>query len=81
LVLHEVARKVSWRGRASKLLNRIRKITKNKKFSVRDAKLLSKLANQQKKKGSINLEEISYYFPGKSLQMIEEEYEKIFESN
>lgn len=77
-ILYEVSRKISWKGRESKLLKRIRSLARNKKFSIRDGKLFNELVSKQLKYGHIDLEKILYYFPGKSLRMIENEYEKRF---
>ena len=58
-----------------KLLERIRKIAMNQfKFSSRDTKLFRKIVKQQKKDGYIDYEEIQYYFPGKSLDVIKKKY-------
>lgn len=77
-ILFEIAQEVEWRGRESKLLKRIRKQARNKKFSVRDIKHLSKLVNQQRRKGYRNFDELVYYFPGKDSQTLEMTYYQNF---
>jgi hypothetical protein len=77
-VLLWIAKKISWKGHESKLLHRIRKKARNKDFSVRDIKFLSKLINQQKKKGYRSFEELVYYFPGKDAEMLERKYYEKF---
>ena len=77
-VLFKLAAEVSWRGRESKLLKRIRRLAKKEGFSVRDTKLLSKLVNQQRRRGYRNFDELAYYFPGKDAEMLEATYYQYF---
>jgi hypothetical protein len=77
-LLLKIAKKISWKGYYMKLLKRIRKLARAKDFSVREDKLLSKLVNQQRRKGYRNFEELVYYFPGKDAEMLERKYYEKF---
>lgn len=73
-VLSEIKREIDWRGTRNKLLKRIRKLGRSPDFSARDIRLLKKLANQQRKKGYLDFEEMLYYFPGKSIEQVRDKY-------
>lgn len=73
-ILCRIVSETNWKGTKNELLSRMRKVALNSTFSVRDVKLLRKLVNEQKRNGYTNFEEVLYYFPGKSLEMIEEKY-------
>ena len=65
---------IQWKSGPQVLLRRIRRIGRNKNFSVRETKLLRKLINAQRKKGYENFEEILDEFPGKTIEMLKEKY-------
>jgi hypothetical protein len=69
-----VSREICWKGTKNELLKRIRRIAFKHDFSAREVKLLRKLVNEQKKHGYTNFEEVQYYFPGKTIEMIEAKY-------
>lgn len=74
-VLNKLIEQIKWRNsRKEELLTRITKIAANKSFSVRDGKLLKKLVKSQSSKGEIDYKALQYYFPGKTVEMIAQEY-------
>lgn len=74
-ILEDLIEEISWRrSRKIQLVQRIRKLIMDKSFSIRDTKLLSKMVNQQRRKGYIDYEELTYYFPGKTADMLSEHY-------
>mmetsp|Transcript_3635 Transcript_3635/g.3379 ORF Transcript_3635/g.3379 Transcript_3635/m.3379 type:complete len:83 (-) Transcript_3635:21-269(-) len=74
-ILEQLIIEIKWRkSRKIQLLNRIRKLITKTSFSIRDTKLLSKLVNQQRRDGHIDLESILYYFPGKTVDLLCEHY-------
>ena len=78
-ILLELSLKINWKtNRKLDLLERIKRIASNKNFSARDTKLLRKLVLRQQKNGYQDFEEISQYFPGKSVEMIREYHDKRF---
>ena len=73
-IYRQIIKIVNWKGHKLDLLKRIRRIGKNSTFSARETKLLRKLANQQRRKGCIDFESIVYFFPGKTVEMLEQKY-------
>jgi UDP-2,3-diacylglucosamine pyrophosphatase LpxH len=73
-ILCKIRLETNWKGTKNELLRRIRKVALKSSFSAREVKLLRKLVNEQKKNGYTNFEEIQYYFPGKTVEMMEEKY-------
>jgi hypothetical protein len=73
-LLIKIREKIDWRGPKIELLRRIRRLGRSKKFTVRDVKLLRKIVNQQKREGYTDFKAALYYFPGKSVEMIERKY-------
>lgn len=79
--LDHIAKESGFKGKKVRLLQRIQKIGKETKFSVRDRKLLRKFINKQYEEGKVDFESVLYYFPGKTVQMLKNEYNKKFESS
>ena len=75
-ILAQVKKEINWRGTKKELLKRIRKQARMTEFSAREVKLITKLVNQQKKHGFRDFKAMVYYFPGKSVEMIEEKYKE-----
>lgn len=73
-VLDEIKKEIDWKGTKNELLKRVRKLGKSAGFSARDTKFLKKLINQQRKKGYLDFEEVLYYFPGKSVEQVRDQY-------
>ena len=73
-LLVAISQEICWKGTKNELLKRIRKVALKKGFSAREVKLLRKLVNEQKKNGYTDFEEVQYYFPGKTTEMLEEKY-------
>mmetsp|Transcript_30193 Transcript_30193/g.29685 ORF Transcript_30193/g.29685 Transcript_30193/m.29685 type:complete len:115 (+) Transcript_30193:481-825(+) len=82
-ILEQLIVEIKWRkSRKLHLLKRIRKLIMEKKFSIRDSKLLSTLANQhQSKYGFVDYSAMLYYFPGKTVQALMETYEDSHETH
>ena len=78
-ILRRLEYEIQWRSGLPILLRRIRRVGKNTKFSVRDTKLLRKLINGQKKQGYINFEAVLDDFPGKTISMLQNEYNKKYD--
>ena len=77
-ILKLVGKKVQWRmNKLKSLLARIQKIGRNAtNFTVREAKLLRKLINQQKKDGYTDFKVVADDFPGKSIKTLKNKYYK-----
>lgn len=76
-ILEDLIEEISWRrSRKQQLVQRIRKLIMDPSFSIRDTKLLSKMVNQQRKKGYTDYQELLYYFPGKTVEMLSDHYNK-----
>ncbi len=74
-ILIKLVFETKWRrSRKIELLQRIRKIASDHSFSVRDGKLLKRLVLKQVKDGSTDFESLLYYFPGKTVEMLKEQY-------
>ena len=74
-ILINLTQEVNWkRKRKYDLLRRIRKIARRKEFSVRETKMIKKLIRKQMKEGFMNFEAIKYYFPGKTAEMIKDNF-------
>lgn len=72
MMLDTILQMVDWRGTRLELFRRIKKIGSNKNLSCREKQLLKKLVNDQVSKGSLDFDEISYYFPGKSITVLKQ---------
>ena len=66
-----IAHKMNWRGPVSTLQQRFVKLHSSTKLSVREVQLLHKLHKKMKKDSSIKWEEVLYYFPGKTVEMLQ----------
>ena len=77
-VLRIMKKKLEWKRSKMVLLKRIRKISNNREFSVRETKLLRKLINKQKKDGYIDFQEVLFYFPGKTIDILKNKYNEKF---
>jgi len=77
-VLRIMKKKLEWKRSKMVLLKRIRKISNNREFSVRETKLLRKLINRQKKDGYIDFQEVLFYFPGKTIEILRNKYNEKF---
>ncbi|CAI2359250.1 unnamed protein product [Moneuplotes crassus] len=82
-IIQTLAKEISWDTEKSEhLIKRINKIGKNSEnFTIRDTKLLRKMINSQKKANlPIDFAEISYYFPGKSINTLKSKYNEKYKS-
>ena len=68
-IAEDISIETNWHRTPYHLLLRIFKLTKNQEFSFRDGKLLESLSKSNSKK-RLNLYEIVYFFPGKTLSTI-----------
>ena len=73
-IYKQVLKIVNWKGHKPDLLKRIRRVGTKSTFSAREIKLLRKLINQQKREGYVDFNSILYFFPGKSVKMLEQKY-------
>ena len=76
-ILSKVHDRINFKQSRCFLLNRIRKVAANSEFSIRDKRLLKKIVTAQSKSGNLNLDNIEYFFPGKSRIRIQSETEKV----
>ena len=69
--------KVSWRGTDELMIKRIRKMLKPSKLSVREKKYLHQIIIDLDKQSEIDVNEVSYNFPGKDLDYLRVEINKV----
>jgi len=74
-VILQVSDIVGWKDTPAHLLTRIQKILSESYLSVRETKLLKRLFRDQKKNDKICFNELLYYFPGKTVEILEEALE------
>lgn len=78
--LAEISSKIGWKGTVKRLIRRIKAIQTRTDFSVRERKRLKKIIKKAYIGKSIDYEAVLYEFPGKNLEILKEECEKIFGS-
>ena len=76
-ILSKVHERINFKQSKYFLLNRIRKVAANSEFSIRDKRLLKKIVTAQSAFSNFNIENIEYFFPGKSRILIKSETEKV----
>lgn len=73
-IFMELKQSIEWKCTHKDLLKRIRKIGRCTKFTARETKLLRKLINQQMRESEVNFDQVMFYFPGKTAEMLENQY-------
>ena len=75
-ILIEVHQQTNFKGDKIYLFKRIKKLGSKQKFSVRENKLLIKLIQLQLKSNKLDFNQIEYFFPGKSSNVLRKEIGK-----
>ena len=78
--LEEISSRIGWKGTLKRLIRRIKAVFSRTTFSVRERKRLKKIIKKDYIGRSIDYEEVLQEFPGKNLEILREECEKIFSS-
>lgn len=73
-----VAHKMNWRGPVGTLQQRFVKLHNPSKLSVREEQLLQKLYNKKKNDSNIKWDSILYYFPGRTLEIVQSTVRKFY---
>ena len=79
-ILGEAHIQIKFKGEREMLLKRVRKLSINQEFSFRENKLLRKIVSAQLVSGKIDFNNIEYFFPGKSQEVIRKETGKVLAS-
>ena len=76
LKLKEIMQKQCWRSKISDLKFRLRKLSTKPGFSAREIRILKRVVKHQLRNNKIDWDNISFYFPGKSIEEIMNAYNK-----
>lgn len=78
-IIDVVTNEKEWKGSTPAFITRIKNLWKNNHFSIRDRKLLRKTGYKMiKNHGKIDYKVLASYFPGKSIESVQNEYNKGF---
>lgn len=70
-LLNELLVGINWKGTPELLMKRIHKFTSKQSVSVREGKAIRKVINSKFTESDLSIEELSYYLPGRTTEILE----------